>query len=59
MIYSSSTQQERQIFCDQSKTMIDTSRRSYGGRYTSEVYSHCGKTGHVIDTCYRKHGFPP
>jgi len=19
---------------------------------------HCGKTGHTIDTCYRKHGFP-
>jgi len=20
---------------------------------------HCGKTVHVIDTCYRRHGFPP
>jgi len=49
----------RQIFGDQSKAMIDTSRRSYGRRYTAKVCSHCWKTGHVIDTCYRKHGFSP
>ena len=41
------TQQERQIF------------GTYGRQYTSKVCSHCGKIGHVIDTCYRKHGFPP
>jgi len=27
--------------------------------YSSKVCSFSGKTGHVIDTCYRKHGFPP
>jgi len=32
---------------------------SYERRYTSKVCSHCGKTGHVTDTCYRKHGSPP
>ena len=47
MICSLNTQQERQIF------------DSYGRRYTSKVCIHCGKTGHVIDTCYRKHSFPP
>jgi len=25
----------------------------------SKVCSHCGGIGHVIDTCYKKHGFPP
>jgi len=36
--------------------MIDTSR-SYGIQYTSKVCRHCGKTWHIIDTCYRKHDF--
>jgi len=59
MICSLGTQQKKQFFGDQSKEMIDTSRSSYERRYASKVYSHCGKTGHMIDTCYRKHGFPP
>jgi len=60
MICSLGTQQERQIFGDQFKGMIDTSRRSsYERRYASKVCNHCGKTRHMIDTCYRKHGFPP
>jgi len=53
MICSIGTQQERQIFGDQSKAM------NFERRYTSKVCSHCGKTGHVTDTCYRRHGFPP
>jgi len=46
MICSLDTEQERQIF------------GSYRRRYTSKVCSHCVKTRNVIDTCYRKHGFP-
>ena len=76
------TQQERQIFGNQSNAMISTSkggyknnattygrgvgygrgsygRGSYGRGYTSKICSHCGKTGHTIDACYKKHGFPP
>jgi len=34
-------------------------RGSYGRGYTSKVCSHCEKTGHTIDTCYKKHDFPP
>nr|KYP43959.1 hypothetical protein KK1_034599 [Cajanus cajan] len=34
-------------------------RGSYGRGNASKICSHCGKTGHTIDTCYRKHGFPP
>ena len=59
MICSIGTQQEREIFCDQSKIMNDTNRSSFGRRYTSNVCSHCGRTEHVIDTCYRRHSFPP
>jgi len=59
MICSLGTQQGRQFFYNQSKENIDTSRRSYKRLYTSKVYSHCRRTEHVIDTCYRKHGFPP
>jgi len=58
-ICSVGTQQERQIFGDQSKAMNDTNRNSFRRRYTSNVCSHYGKTRHVIDTCYRRHGFPP
>ncbi|XP_052114096.1 uncharacterized protein LOC127745435 [Arachis duranensis] len=29
------------------------------GRGTPKLCSHCGKTGHLVDTCYYKHGFPP
>jgi len=59
MVYSIDTQQEKQIFDNQSKAVNDTNKSSFERRYTSNVYSHCGKTGHVIDTCYRRHGFPP
>ena len=59
MICSIGTQQERQIFGDQSKAMNDTNRSSFGRQYTSNVCSYCGKIGHVIDTCYRRHDFPP
>ncbi|XP_068475279.1 uncharacterized protein [Phaseolus vulgaris] len=24
-----------------------------------KICTHCGRNGHTIDTCYRKHGFPP
>lgn len=24
-----------------------------------KFFSFCGKTGHTLDTCYLKHGFPP
>jgi len=54
-ICSLATQQERQTFGDQSKTMIIISRRTYERENTSKVYSHCGKTKHMTDTCYRKH----
>nr|KYP72603.1 hypothetical protein KK1_005199 [Cajanus cajan] len=58
-------QQERQMFGDtveQSKVMVVAGK---GGRVNngkgnnSKICSHCGKSGHTVDTCYKKHGFPP
>jgi len=42
-----STQQEREILSDQSKTMIESSKRSYERRNTSKVCSRCWKMGHM------------
>ncbi|XP_057744701.1 uncharacterized protein LOC130962513 [Arachis stenosperma] len=33
-------------------------RRGQGGRSRVQC-THCGKTGHIVDVCYKKHGFPP
>ncbi|XP_072077273.1 uncharacterized protein [Arachis hypogaea] len=32
--------------------------RGQGGRSRVQC-AHCGKTGHTVDVCYKKHGFPP
>ncbi|XP_020225129.1 uncharacterized protein LOC109807015 [Cajanus cajan] len=41
------------------KGNITQNKGSYGRGNNTKVCSHCGKVGHTIDTCYRKHGFPP
>lgn len=35
-------------------------QQNYGrGRgYNSKVCTYCGKTGHMVETCYKKHGYP-
>ncbi|XP_058753745.1 uncharacterized protein LOC131626926 [Vicia villosa] len=34
--------------------------RSYGGRGRgSRICTHCGMTNHTVDTCFKKHGYPP
>lgn len=52
---------------------MDTSQASYGrgrGRGShslggrgrgrgSKICSYCNKTGHMVDTCYKKHGYSP
>ncbi|XP_020204961.1 uncharacterized protein LOC109790256, partial [Cajanus cajan] len=32
--------------------------RGQGGK-NQKVCSFCGKNGHTVDTCYKKHGYPP
>lgn len=51
---------------EEPKTLINVmdSRRGTGsfgrGRgYNSKMCSHCGKPGHAIESCYKKHGYPP
>lgn len=29
-----------------------------GFKNSRRVCTHCGRTGHIVNTCYRKHGFP-
>ena len=29
------------------------------GRGSSKMCTYCGKTGHTVDVCFWKHGFPP
>jgi len=46
------------------KSNMNTSRgrggRSSGGRGKGiRVCSFCGKSNHTVDTCFKKHGFPP
>ena len=68
--FSKILQQERSIsssvqFQDESKISVNvaaTSNRSYGrgkGFNANKVCTHCGKIGHIVEVCYRKHGFPP
>jgi len=68
-------QHERQfrisILVDESKILINSVNfpksqgRGRGNRGSSStsgskrIYSFCGRSNHTIDTCYRKHGFPP
>ena len=34
--------------------------RSGNGRgQSSKICTYCNKTGHTVDNCYKKHGFPP
>ena len=33
---------------------------NFGGKGKDRpVCTHCGKTGHTVDKCYKLHGFPP
>ena len=72
-IFSMVMQHERQfrssIPVDESKILINSVNKSQGrGRgnggssYASgskRQCSFCGKSNHIVETCYRKHGFPP
>jgi len=42
--------------------VVDAQRqfgRGRGGRSNGRVCSFCGRSNHTIETCYKKHGFPP
>ena len=70
-VFSKILQHERSItgpaqFQDESKILVNAATgnnsRVYGrgrGFNSNKVCTHCGKVGHTIEVCYRKHGFPP
>lgn len=33
--------------------------RNQGGRGKRKICTYCNKVGHMVDTCYKKHGYPP
>ncbi|XP_019193357.1 PREDICTED: uncharacterized protein LOC109187551 [Ipomoea nil] len=39
--------------------MVSQQERSFLGQKQKPVCSYCGYTGHTIDKCYKKHGYPP
>ncbi|XP_058745784.1 uncharacterized protein LOC131618618 [Vicia villosa] len=68
-IFSMILQHERQIptVSDDSKAIINISEikksNQRTGRFPTKpkprICTHCNRTGHTIDTCYKKHGLPP
>jgi hypothetical protein len=72
-IFSMMMQHERQFKAsipDESKILINLVdyRKSQGKRRGNDssfilenkrVCTFCGRNGHTIESCYRKHGFPP
>ncbi|GAU17048.1 hypothetical protein TSUD_105470 [Trifolium subterraneum] len=48
---------------DQTTSAINFARKSYGKNYlppkTEKKCTYCHKTNHIVDNCFRKHGFPP
>ena len=39
--------------------MQNFNANSSGKGKDKPICTHCGKTGHIADKCYRLHGFPP
>ncbi|XP_019173878.1 PREDICTED: uncharacterized protein LOC109169450 [Ipomoea nil] len=70
--FSMISQQERQV-CIESSTLEDSmtganifftiadnnNRRTFSNQKQKLVCSYCGYTGHTIDKCYKKNGYPP
>lgn len=72
-IFSMVIQHERQVSgTEESKILVGNAntdakksqgrgKGGYFGNYSNKgkVCTHCGKTGHTVDVCYKKHDFPP
>ncbi|KAL5581533.1 hypothetical protein UlMin_013975 [Ulmus minor] len=68
-VFSLAVQEERQrslthlnydsVACNATSGSYGQYSRSYKGRFEKFVCSHCGIQGHVVDRCYKFHGYPP
>lgn len=73
-IFSMVIQHERQgnfAISDDSKALVNAveykrpqgrgrgSPQTTGFRQGNRVCTYCGRNGHTVETCYKKHGFPP
>ena len=67
-VFSKILQQDKQVsgsYQNESKIVINAAvagNRNYGrgrGANSNKICTHYGKTGHTVDVCYKKHGFPP
>ena len=74
-VFSLLIQQERQMLFEMvldSKTHINAVDSTFAirqnvsdkanssfGQHSKKLCTHYGKSGHTVDVCYRKHGFPP
>lgn len=60
-------QEEKQLGHNPTPEVVVMALRSDSGRSSTASYksnpkpvcTHCGKTGHTMEKCYRLHGFPP
>ncbi|KAJ9185480.1 hypothetical protein P3X46_005113 [Hevea brasiliensis] len=65
-VFSLIVQQERQMDLGEdfsSKALVNTKyqfNKNFSGNSSNvKVCTYCGKQRHTVDTCYKKHGFPP
>lgn len=53
VIYPSESQSS--VNLAEGKKFVGKGKSNWGTRHCN----HCGKSGHTIDTCFKKHSFPP
>ncbi|XP_072061934.1 uncharacterized protein [Arachis hypogaea] len=62
-ILSMITQEERQLFSFDNaldaKILVASSQPDNKSRTPSKKGHHCEKLRHIVDNCYKKHGYPP
>lgn len=47
------------VAIDNSKRNSNDRSKRRDGQRSPPIYSHCGIKGHVVDRCYKLHGYPP
>src|ERR1044072_3486766 len=53
--YGMSDSESSQVLANSAKPLRG---KNYNTKSSDKVCTHCGRSGHTIEVCYRKHGFP-